>query len=339
MRAAMCTAAATLLVTMLAAAVARAEPPSDRVAESSFVLGKLDEDDDAFDKAVADYRAAVEAAPDSLWATRAAERIDWLQARAEGDFVPLARLERVRRSPALSSSPEAIDRLAQQADAFPPGAVRVEARMLAAEAWLRRMNQPQRAIAELRAVTEDPSCDPVTARLAEQELVDALLANATLGEAVAEARAHAARLDTRFLNRVLRLVVRRNVRHGAITVLALFGGLAATGLLRAHLRGSFPDAVRALRGLAPLATLFVAFLALAGGILASKYESGNSAPFLLLGSASLPLVLLSRAWGAVGSPRSAPRAARALLCAATMFAAAFLLLEGLDPQYLSGFGL
>jgi hypothetical protein len=122
-------------------------------------------------------------------------------------------------------------------------------------------------------------------------------------------------------------------------VLALFGGLAATALLRAHLRGAFPDAVRALRGVAPLATLFVAFLALAGGILASKYESGNSAPFLLLGSASLPLVLLARAWGAVGSPRSASRAVRALLCAATMFAAAFLVLEGLDPQYLSGFGL
>jgi hypothetical protein len=341
MRAVTCTvAAATLLVTMLVAvAFARAEPPNDRVAESSFLLGKLDEDDDAFDKAVADYRAAVDAAPDSVWAARAVERIDWLQARSEGEFVPLARLEHVRRSPALSSSPEAIDRLAQQAETFPPGAVRVESRMLAAEAWLRRMNQPQRAIAELRAVTEDSSCDPVTARLAEQELVDALLAHATLDEAVAEARANAARLDARFLKGVLRLVVRHRVRRVAIAVLAIFAALAATAMLRAYLRGAFPKAVGAIRRLAPLATLFAAFLALAGGLLASKYESGNSAPFLLLGSAALPLVLLGRAWGAVGSPRTASRAARALLCAATMFAAAFLLLEGLDPQYLSGFGL
>ena len=339
MRAAMWTAAAVLLVTMVSTALAHAEPPGDRAAEAAFLLGKLDEDDDAFDKAVADYRAAIRAAPESASAVRAAERLDWLEARSEGGFVPLSLLERIRRSPALSSNPEAIDRLAQQADGFPPGVVRVEARMLAAEAWLHRMQRPQRAIAELRAVAADPSCDPVTARLAEQELVDALLANATLDDAVAEARANATLLDRRSLTRVLGLVVRRTIRRVAIAVLVVFVGLATTALLRAYLRGDFPYAVHATRRLALLSVFFVAFLGLAGGMLASKYESGNSSPFLLLASVALPLVLVARAWGAVGSPFIVARAARALLCAATVLAAAFLLLEGLDPQYLSGFGL
>ena len=94
-----------------------------------------------------------------------------------------------------------------------------------------------------------------------------------------------------------------------------------------------------LRRLAPVATLFVAFVALAGGLLATKYEAGNAAPFLLLGAAVLPLLLLARAWSSVGSQASGARAARALLCGASVVATAFVLLDWFDPQYLTGFGL
>jgi hypothetical protein len=41
----------------------------------------------------------------------------------------------------------------------------------------------------------------------------------------------------------------------------------------------------------------------------------------------------------VGSQTAAARAARALLCGATVIAAAFMLLDTLGPQYLTGFGL
>jgi hypothetical protein len=88
-----------------------------------------------------------------------------------------------------------------------------------------------------------------------------------------------------------------------------------------------------------VAAIFVAFVAVAGGALASNYEAGNAAPFLLLGAVVLPLVLVARAWSAVGSTRGAARVARALLCAATVLAAAFLLLDAVNPQYLTGFGL
>ena len=77
---------------------------------------------------------------------RAGDRAEWLRSRSEGDFVPLTRLEKLRRDPAQSSDPAAVDGLAHDADSFPPGMVRVEARMLVSEAWLGRLHRPDDAI-------------------------------------------------------------------------------------------------------------------------------------------------------------------------------------------------
>jgi hypothetical protein len=323
-------------------ALARATQAADdaeSTAEAYFLLGKLDEEDDAFARAIADDRAAVAAAPNTRWAQRASDRIDWLRARSEGDFLPLARLEGVRRVPVVSSDPAAIEALARDAEAFPPGTVRVEARMLVAEAWLGRMHRPDAAVAELRAVREDPFADPLTVRLAERELVGALVVGGRIDDAAAEARSHAARLDPSFVRQVERLLVRRAVRYGAFAILAAFLGLAAIALARAGARGRLAEAWRELRRLAPVSALFVAFVAGAGGILASNYESGNAAPFLMLGATVFPLVMLARAWGAVGSTTRAARVGRAILCSATVVAAAFVLLDATHPQYLAGFGL
>jgi hypothetical protein len=311
----------------------------DAVAEAYYLLGKLDEDQGAYPQALADDRAAVSAAPNTRWALRASDRIDWLRARSEGDFVPLSRLERIRHDPSLASDPATIDALARDADTFPPGMVRVEARMLIAEAWLGRLHRPDDAIGVLRKVVGDPKADPLTSRLAERELVDALVASGRIDEAVAEATAHTNRLDPRFVRQVKRLLRRRAVRHGAVAVLALFGALAVASFVRAQRRGVLVEAGRALRSLAPVAALFVAFVVVAGGLLASSYESGNAAPFVWLGAAVLPLVLVARAWSAVGAPGVAARTARALLCGATVVATAFVLLDALNPAYLEGFGL
>jgi hypothetical protein len=324
------------------AALVRATAAGDdptAAAEAYFLLGKLDEDDLAFARAIEDDRSAMSAAPNTRWAVRASDRVDWLRARSEGDFAPLARLERVRRDPSAAADPGAVDALARDLESFPPGTVRVEARMLVAEAWLGRMHRPEAAIGQLRKVTEDPKADPLTARLAERELVDALVASGRLDEAAAEARAHATRLDARFVRQVQRLILRRKVRLGARVVLGAFALLAVVGLVRAGRRGALGEAARSLRALGPVALLFVAFVAVGGGVLASNYESGNATPFLWLGVAVLPLLLVARAWSAVGSQRTAARAARAALCGASVVAAAFVLLDTLEPQYLAGFGL
>jgi hypothetical protein len=319
-------------------AVAAADD-ADAVAEARWLLGKIDEDEGAFARALDEDAACVAAAPNSRWAQRASDRIDWLRARSEGDFAPLARLERVRRDPALSSDPAAVAELARDADAFPPGTVRVEARMLVAEAWLGRLHRPEDALAQLRKVRDDPKADPLTARLAERELVDALVAEGRLDEAAAEARARANRLDPRFVRQTVRLVRRRSLRWTAVGALAGFVGLAGLALARATRRGAIGAAGRAVRSIAPIAVAFALYVGCAGGELASQYESGNSSPFIALAAAVLPILLLARAWGAVGSAGRAARAGRSLLCAATVVAAAFVLLDAMNPAYLEGFGL
>jgi hypothetical protein len=316
-----------------------ANEDGEAAAEAFFRLAEKDEDEGAFAQAIVHDRACLAAAPGTRWAGRATERIGWLLARSEGGFAPLARLERIRRDPALANDPAAIEALAHDADAFPPGIVRVEARMLVAEAWLGRMSRPADARAELRSVVDDPKADPLTASLAERELVEGLAEAGRLGDAAIEAHAHERLLDPGVVRRMDMLVRRRWLRKTAVAVLAVFALLAAVALVRAKRRGTLRDAGRALGAVAPVAVAFTLFVAIAGGGLAARYESGNARPFVLLGVAALPLVLVARAWSAVGSTRPAARLGRALICGATLVGAAFVLLDVVSPEYLEGFGL
>jgi len=322
----------------LLAATAASDDP-DSVAEARFLLGRLDEEAGDYPQALLDDRACIDAAATTRWAFRASDRITWLRARSEGDFGPLRRLESVRHDPALSDDPATLEALVHEADGFPPGMVRVESRMLVAEAWLSRLNRPDDAIALLRRITDEPRIDPLTLRLAEHELVDALIALGRIDEAVAEVTAHPSRLDLRYVRQVKRLRTRQYVKYAAEGILAVFALLSLAAVVRAGQRQVLGEAWRALRGMLPAAALFVAFVALGGGFLASQYETGNARPFLLLGAGVLPMVLLARLWSVVGSQARAARVARSLLCGAGVMATAFMLLEVMTPQYLEGFGL
>ncbi len=315
------------------------ENEPEAAAEALWLLGQHDEDTGAFALALEHDRACIARAPGSRWAARASDRIEWIRARSEGDFAPLARLERVRRDPTLSSDPEAVATLAREADAFPPGLVRVEARLLVAEAWLGRLDRPADAERVLRLVESDPSADPLTARLAARELVDSAIARGALEAATADAEAYANRLDPRFVAHVRRLGRRRALRYAAMGELLLFAVLSALAVVRAVRRSALGDVARALRGFAPVAALFGAYVAGVGGFLASRYDSGSAAPFLWLGAVTVPLVLCARVWSAAGAPNGAARGVRAILSAASVFAAAFILLDAVDPMYLDGFGL
>jgi hypothetical protein len=325
-------------VASLKRAISASDDP-EAVGQAHFVLGKLEEDQGAYEAALADDRAAIAVAPNTRWALRASERTDWLLARSEGNFEPLRRLENIRRDPTKAENAATMDALAGEAEAFPPGVVRVEARMFMAEAYLGRFHRPGDAIAELRKVTADPKAEPLTRRLAERQLVDALAGEGRIDEAVAEARAHAMSLDPGFATHIERLGRRRTVRLVAYAVLLTFAVLVVAALVRAQRRGALGSARSAIWKLAPLSACFVAFVALTGGALASNYERGNAAPFLWLGCAVLPLVLLARAWSAVGSPSTSALLVRVALSGASVVAAAFALLDGLTPAYLEGFGL
>jgi hypothetical protein len=309
------------------------------VSEAHFLLGRVSERRGAFEAALEEDRAAGHAAPGTLWALRASDRADWLRARSEGGFEPLRRLEHVRQDPALANDPAVIDSLARDADTFPPGMTRVEARMLVAEAYLGRLHRPNDAVAELRKVVDDPRVEPLTIRLAERELVDALSGEGRMDEALAEARSHAARLDPGFAERIARLARRRTLRWVAYGVLSAFTVLVAGSVALAQRRGALVRATKSAREVAPVSIAFAAFVALGGGLLASSYERGNAAPFWALGIAVLPLIIMARMWAAVGSRRRSLLALRVALSGASVLAAAFALLDGLTPTYLDGFGL
>jgi hypothetical protein len=317
------------------------EAAADRetTAEAHFRLGEIDEDEGAFARALDEDRACLAASPRGPWADRAAERIAWLEARDEGDFEPLARLERVRRDPSKSADPHEIEALAGDAEQFPPGRVRLEARLLVAEAWLGRLHRPEAAIPELRVVVSDSAADPVTARFAERELVDALVAVGLIAEARAEADRHRDRLEARFVTRVDRLARRVWLRAAAAAAVAVFLALAGASLLGASRRGRLGGARRPLRALAIPAAIFALDVGCVGALLAQREEGTSGRPFLLFAAAVLPLLLVARAWSAVGSNHLGARAGRAALCAATALAAAFLVLDASDPAFLEGFGL
>jgi tetratricopeptide (TPR) repeat protein len=153
------------------------------VAERYFRLGVFDEEDREFEDALAAQRECMAVAPYSAWARSARQRVAWMSARSEGGFEPLARLERVRRNPTLGADPDALEALAREADAFPPGRVRAEARMFVGEAWLARPTRLEDAIRLFRQVADDPSSDSTDTVLARRSLVETLFAVGRVDEA------------------------------------------------------------------------------------------------------------------------------------------------------------
>ncbi len=210
--------------------------------------------------------------------------------------------------------------------------------MLVAEAWLGRLHRPDDALPVLRAVSDDPAADPLTIRLAEEQIVSLLTIDGRLDEAAAEADTHADRLDARFVKQTRPSYAAE--RFAARPSSSSWGSAFWRRSRSFAPSPAAPSAkCRPLRRFAPVAIAFVAYLVGAGGMLASSYETGNAAPFVFFGLSVLPLLFVARAWGAVGSPGAAARTGRAVLCAVGVLAAAFLLLDAVNPTYLEGFGL
>jgi hypothetical protein len=308
---------------------------ADVAAIGLFFLGEMDEEAMRFSDAAASYDASLARLPSNRYALRAASRSSAIKSHSEGDYAPLTRLETVRRDPTLANDPAAIDALVKDAESFPSGPVRVEARLLAAEAYRGRLARPRDQLALLWLVVRDPRADVIASREAAVEIVQAEI---HLGNVDAAARAAAElgpKLDAHHRDIVKRLL-RRRVAHAAATgELALFVVLLAVAVAR----GGAGTAARAAGRVLPTAALFCAFATAVGGLLASSYETGSATPLLMVAPAMLTSILLARAWSAVGSKALAARALRAAMCASSLVAATLLLMERLTPEYLEGFGL
>jgi hypothetical protein len=315
-------------------AAAQADDPRS-AAEALYFLAELDDADLSFASALARYEASAARLPSSRYTPRANSRANELRTHSEGGFQPLVKLETVRRSPRLASDPAAIDGLLAASGSFPPGKVRVEARMLVLEAYRGRLGRKDEALPLLRLVVDDPKADVLTARAAASELRDAYVAKGDLAGALEIARRYRGLLAPSAERDVLRLMRRRPLRVAAWSDLALLVGLAilaAAGPARRRV-------LAAVRRLAPLALAFATVAAGVAGFLASQYEQTSPYPFATMLPAMFVIGILARAASAGGDATAGARALRAAIAFAAVFAAAFLLLDRMDPIYLQGFGL
>src|SRR5580698_8254729 len=189
-------------------------------------------------------------------------------ALADAGDTPLSiRLAQIRNDPALSNDPAVLDGLASLASASPDTSIRADARLVVAEAWLGRLHRKDDALGMLRLVADDPAADSLTARLAEREILDTLIGEGHILAAASEVRAHESQVDARFVKRVRKLERRIWLRTMAVGELVVFALLVTLALVRAKHRRALPDAFDALRGFAPAAASFAAFVGIVGGSL------------------------------------------------------------------------
>ena len=335
-------ALATAFVVLLTLSRHALAQTSESVREhADAILRQAERDDDALElgRALARYDEGRALDPGSPRAPRAEARAAMIRAHSEGDLAPFAMLERVRRDPALSSDPRAVDDLVRAAETFPPGLVRIEAWALAAEAYAHRFGRPMEGEALLRRILGDERAERILAQKAARDLVTLCLARGDLTAAEAAVRLAGTRADPRLGSDVRRAVRRRSLHLASIAALFAMVVLAARALVAAVRRGSGGRVRSALASTWKLALAYAAYVALGGAALASRYEAETAKPFLWFGVVLVPVVLLARGWGAAGGETHAASAGRATLCAMGALSAAFLLLEGIDATLLEGFGL
>lgn len=310
------------LVALLVAAPALAAPGDD-----AFAAAKKAEAELRFADAVRSYEEALTAAPSAGFALAARARLADLRAQSEGDFAPLARLEAVRRDPAKTSSRDALKELLRDAASFPRGPVQRSARLLAAEAFVRRLGAPADALDPARALLDDPGTEPVVRASAANLEIDALLALGRRDEAVTAAARHKALAPTAW-DKLHKEDLRKRVTRIA------WGGLAVA-LIGALALGARAKRLDVGRGLVR-SVLTAAVVAAGGAALAHVYDETLSlVPFALLGGGAL---VADRATSvARGAGASKPVALAIGLV--SVVASAWLALTVNGGEYLGGFGL
>ncbi len=287
-----------------------------------------------FGEALEHYEASVAIDPSTRYALRARARVSWLHRHEEGGFAPLVRLEKVRRDPRAQFDGAAMDSLARDLEAFPPGAVRCEARMLVAEGYGARLARPSDAEHELKGLLDEPACEGPLRAQAATKLTDLALARDDLATA-REAAARVTKDAPELFPRIQRLWRRRIFRRAAVVLIAVSAGLGLWGLFKTIRTGEG----RQLARFAGRALAICVYLAIFGGVLANAFERGHATPFVLLSASTLLVVVLARASAIAGSRSYLARAGRALLGVATVLGAALIVLERLDVRYLESFGL
>ena len=217
------------------------EPP-ESTGEVQFRLGARGEAEGDYARALAHYRASLNASGSGRLARSARKRIVWIEERSQGGFAPLAALARLRHEPSIADDPTASAALATETESFPPGLVRSEIRLRLAQAWLRQPKLRDEALRELRRIVSDPSAGAPDAILAERALVETLLAAGQLDAAQDEVLAHP--FDSTATANVARRLHQRLLRRTVEAGLMALAGFAVlvVGRRRRGCPASLPPA-------------------------------------------------------------------------------------------------
>ncbi len=270
-----------LLLALLAASLAHAQLDRAEAAEAGY----------DFDGARAAYRTTIDRDPASVDAAFAEARLAWLAARRDPQlgYAPLVVLEHMRRDGVD------LERADAELDGLPPGLVRREATFLIAETYLRRVSDPERAIAYYARLVDEGSRDERRAAR----------------EAISEAEA----LETRAR-------MRPAVAIGIFFVLAV--ALAVARVDRCA------PAAALRRGTRPSLVLAASIATFGPTAIATRYDAAVAPTFLALAlGASAVLALAIWAAGAL-ELASASRVRRAIVAfavAASQLAVAYLALD------------
>jgi hypothetical protein len=194
-----------------------------------------------------------------------------------------------------------------------------------------------RSTADLRALALDPHNDVLLRRSAATKLVMTLADEGDLDAADAMGRAFAKNIDPAAIKYAQAVRRRSHVHVVALGLLGVALAIALSSLALAHrlLTGAFES----VRSIAPVFAFFLINVGLLGAYLASSYENSSGLPFVLFAALMLPLLILFRAWSAVGSGHVTARLGRGALAAVATIALGFLVVEHVNPAYLEAFGL
>jgi len=329
---------ALLLVGLASEAQAEGPPAKDprAQAKAAFVEAEQAAEDLHFAQALAKYQAAAQIDPSGPLARVARARAHDLETHAEGNFVPLARLEAVRRKP--DEDRATIEALGRDARGFAEGRVRSEAQIVAAEALWHRFGDLEAAAIALGAALDDPAADKLTRALALSDLVALERERGDLG-AADRAVSRFPDLAPNLYAEVKRLVRRVFLARLSALALALLGGVAIASIVRIARRTK--DLERVVEAvIRPRSVAFALYVGGGAAIFVRLYGEGDVRPFLWLGFGVLGVDIAARAWREGSQDKRAiPRALRALGCMIGVLAVAFLSLERANAGYLESFGL
>lgn len=243
-------------------------------------------------------------------------------------------LEEIRRDPAKANDPREIDELVRETDGQCDEPECPLALELAATAYAERLGRPESARTQRERILVEMHPDAVTAAKVARDLVDAALAEGDVGAAEGALAKAGGRATPDTVARVARAEKRRVAHRVSIAAVSAMLAPAAIALYRAR-----REAWRAARSALGGVVVFGLWVGLGGTALARSYEASDPRPFLFLGGALVPTVLVARAWGAAGSASRPARVLRTVTCACAALAVAFLVLERTNVQYLEGIGL